>query len=129
MAVNESELVMVIDASISLGNLITLLVIFVGAVSGYVTMRMTVKANNAAINGLAETISHLSDAHDATSRRVEEVRSKSAHELAELRLDVAKNYGTISQIQAVEKRILEGVSRLEGRFDRFGEQLSKMHQD
>lgn len=117
---------MVVADTISIGNLITLGVMIIGAITAFVTMKMTVKANNAAIDGLSKTLTTLSTAHDATSKRVEEVRSKSAHELAEMRLDIAKNYATSAHLQGVESRIHESVKALESRFDEFGRDLRKM---
>jgi hypothetical protein len=52
-------------------------------------------------------------------RRAEEIRAKSAHELAEFKLAVAQNYATHDAIKEIEGRIVEAISRLGDRFDKY----------
>lgn len=118
---------MTIDTTISLGNLITLGVLLFGAISAVLTLRFTVRSNNAAIKGLSDALTALSGAHDTTAKRVEEVRSTTAHELADMRVDLAKNYVNAGQLDGLEKRFAEGMSRLEVRFDRVDNRLNKIH--
>lgn len=55
----------------------------------------------------------------AVERRAEEIRAKGAHELAEFKLAVAQNYATHDAIKEIEGRIVEAISRLGDRFDKY----------
>lgn len=55
----------------------------------------------------------------ATEKRVEEVRAKAAHELAEYKLTVAREYATSGAIKEVEERVVEAINRLGDRFDKY----------
>ncbi|MEP9397930.1 hypothetical protein [Mesorhizobium sp. KR2-14] len=52
-------------------------------------------------------------------RRVEEVRSKGAHELAEFKLAVAEKYATHEALKEIEERIVGAISRLGDRLDKI----------
>ncbi len=51
--------------------------------------------------------------------RVDEVRGRSAHELAEFKLQVAQQYATHDAIREVEERVVEAIDRLGDRVDKF----------
>lgn len=67
----------------------------------------------------------LQTAITALRLRVEEVRSKSAHELAEFKIKAAESFASTSTIKEVEERVIEAVNRLADRLDRILERSGK----
>lgn len=116
-------LLMEIETTFTIGNIISIGTIGIAVVTAFIAMRSNVKTNNATIGSLSDELTKLSIDQSKAVKRIEEVRSKGAHELSELRIDVAKNYATVHSIEAVEKRITENVNR---RFDTLDKHLQKL---
>lgn len=121
---------MIVDFTITIGNIITLAVMIVGAVSAWFLLRGDVAANktglvdmrvkyDTALADIRAKHEALVEAHSVLSKRVEEIRARGAHELAEYKLLVAREYATSAAIKEVEERVVEAINRLGDRFDNY----------
>ncbi len=64
------------------------------------------------VNDLLRKQADLDTKYDAYAKRVEDVRAKSAHELAEFKLEVAKEYATTNSIHSMEDRLIQEMHAL-----------------
>jgi hypothetical protein len=110
---------MTIDTTVTLGNLLTIGALIVGAISAWFFLRGDVTAAKSGMADLRGRYADLFASYEVLSRRVEEVRAKSAHELAEYKLTVAHDYATNGAIKEVEERVVEAINRLGDRFDMY----------
>lgn len=101
-----------LDPTISLGNILSLVGMIVAAIYSWVVVRGQAASAR-------QDVDDLQKSHDALARRVEEIRAKGAHELAEWKLYVAREYVTAATIKEVEERMIEAINRLGDRFDRY----------
>lgn len=108
-----------VDLTISLGNIITIGVLAFGAVGGWFLLRGDVAATKASLTDMRAKHDALAEAHAALGRRAEEIRARGAHELAEYKLLVAREYATGDAIKEVEERVVEAINRLGDRFDKY----------
>lgn len=109
------------DFTINVTALITVILMTVGGVTAWVTVRIQVRTNTddlkdhrtqsaadfAAVNALIKT----------NAERIEQVRAKSAHELGEFRLAVAKEYATATSVTVVRTEVVDAINRLSARID------------
>lgn len=58
------------------------------------------------------------EAIDELEKELRRVRSAAAHELAEFKLEVAKEYASITYLKDVETRLLGTLKRIEDKLDR-----------
>lgn len=110
---------MTIDTTVTLGNLLTILALIVGALGAWFLLRGDVSATKAATADLKGQLEALSRSHTDLQARVETVRAKGAHELSEYKLLVAREYATSEAINQVEERVVEAINRLGDRFDKY----------
>lgn len=117
---------MSIDWTINMSTVVVLLGSAIGAVVAWVTLRNQVAAHDAKFaeqdkkfEGLGISYSAMQATHGMMGERVEEIRAKGAHELAEFKLEVAKNYATNTAIREVEERIVVAIDRLGDRLDKL----------
>lgn len=108
-----------VDLTINVPALITLAVLAGGGVAAWVTVRMQVAANKAALAEMNKELAVTNERLETASRRIEEVRAKGAKELADFKLEVAQRYATGDLIKEVEERLIEAINRLGDRFDRY----------
>ncbi len=64
------------------------------------------------VNDLLRKQADLDIKYDTYAKRVEDVRAKSAHELAEFKLEVAKEYATTNAIHSMEDRLIQEMHAL-----------------
>ncbi|PBC03287.1 hypothetical protein [Mesorhizobium sp. WSM3860] len=124
---------MQIDWTINLSHLLTIAFALAGGIAAWITLRWRVAALEA-INARHERA--LEAQHNSTSMaiaamqgslkiiqdRIEDVRAKSAHELAEFKLDVAKHYAGYAALRDMEARLVKAI-------DELGERLEKLSED
>ncbi|TIL36234.1 hypothetical protein [Mesorhizobium sp.] len=124
---------MTVDWTINLTGFITIAMLLAGGVVAWVTLRWRVTAlenslpdakkaieidrNAAALNGAAVNASL-----KIMQERIEDIRAKSAHELAEFKLEVAKNYAGYAALRDMEARLVKAI-------DELGERLEKLSED
>lgn len=60
----------------------------------------------------------LKDAQDKLAAEISRVRSAGAHELAEFKLQVAKEYASVAYLKDVETRLIDALQRIEDKLDR-----------
>ncbi len=110
---------MTIDPTITLGNLITVAVLVAGVISAWFVLRGEVATTKVTITDLKESHDALAKSYAALLKRVEEIRAKGAHELADYKLEVAREYATTQAIKEVEERLIGAINRLVERFDKY----------
>lgn len=113
------------DLTINLGNIISLLAALIGVSIAYATIRSDLRSARESVAALKMLVEQMDDKQAAAAKRIEEVRAKAAHELAEFKLEAAKSYVTIEIIAKTEQRILDRLDRLDERLDRLDERLDK----
>lgn len=94
-----------IDSTITVANLLTAAFALAAIIGGYFVVRYKVSAGERKITDLEADMK-------ATRARVEEVRAKGANELAEFKLQVAKEYATQSLIAQIEERVISEIHSL-----------------
>lgn len=110
---------MTIDPTITIGNIVMIVTMIVGAVGAWFLLRGDLTAAKEDVVDLKARLDALTSAHAATLQRVEQVRAKSANELAQFQLKVASEYATHAAIKEVEGRVVEAINRLGDRFDKY----------
>lgn len=124
---------MVIDWTINISHVMYLAGLLAGGIVAWATLRSRVAALE---NGLPEQKRTIDAAHNAATmssvavngslkilqERIEDIRAKSAHELAEFKLEVAKNYAGYAALRDMEARLVKAI-------DELGERLEKLSED
>lgn len=118
------------DLTVNLPAVISLGVLTGGGIAAWVTVRLQVAANKAALAD--QKADHAEDVADlkasiaaanalikANAERIEDVRAKGAKELADYKLEAAQRYATSDLLKEVEERMIEAINRLGDRFDRY----------
>ncbi|MER8380720.1 hypothetical protein [Mesorhizobium sp. M1399] len=124
---------MTVDWTINITGIITIAMMMAAGVVAWVTLRWRVTAletanarnekaieaghNNAALAGAA-----MQGSLKIIQDRIEDIRGKSAHELAEFKLEVAKNYAGYAALRDMEARLVKAI-------DELGERLEKLSED
>ncbi|CAI2936174.1 hypothetical protein [Aminobacter niigataensis] len=110
---------MTFDFTINIGTMVTLIVGFGAGIAAWVTALNRISGHDAKLSEDAVALAKAHEAHKLLSERVESIRAKSAQELADFKLEVAKNYATNSAIREVEERIVVAIDRLGDRLDKI----------
>lgn len=122
-----------IDWTINLTGIITIAMLLAGGIVAWVTLRSRVATLENAVPELKKQIEteHNSAANMAAAvnaslkimqDRIEDIRAKGAHELAEFKLEVAKNYAGYAALRDMEARLVKAI-------DELGERLEKLSED
>lgn len=121
---------MTFDMTIGIPTLITLLILACGGIGAWYTLRGQVQINTAdlkklddenekQLKALAEALALANLKVALALEKAEEVRAKSARELDEYKLTVAKEYATNNAIRLVEERVVAAIDRLGDRLDKW----------
>lgn len=124
---------MQIDWTINLSHLLTIAIAIAGGIAAWITLRWRVAALEAANvrhertleaqhNSTSMAIAAMQGSLKIIQDRIEDVRAKSAHELAEFKLDVAKHYAGYAALRDMEARLVKAI-------DELGERLEKISED
>lgn len=124
---------MQIDWTINLSHLLTFAFAIAGGVAAWITLRWRVASIETAVGRIEKAIESERNAFALSTAamqgslkiiqdRIEDVRSKSAHELAEFKLDVAKHYAGYAALRDMEARLVKAI-------DELGERLEKLSED
>lgn len=109
------------DMTINISAVITVIIMTVGGVAAWVTLRMQVKNNTEGLKDhqtqSAADFAAVNALIKANAERIEQVRAKGADELAKFQLGVAKEYATATAVTAVRTEVVEALNRLSGRID------------
>lgn len=115
---------MTFDFTINIGTIVTLVLGFGAGVAAWVTALYRIGGHDTKHSETAVALATAQESHKALAERVETIRSKGAQELADFKLEVAKNYATNSAIREVEERIVVAIDRLGDRLDKIIDQRS-----
>lgn len=124
---------LIIDWTINISHVMYLAALLAGGIIAWITLRLRVTALE---NGIPEQKRQIDAAHNAATmssvavngslkilqERIEDIRAKSAHELAEFKLEVAKNYAGYAALRDMEARLVKAI-------DELGERLEKLSED
>lgn len=110
---------MTFDPTINIASLIMLVGFVCGAFSLWYNLRSQVQENAKNIKDIFETVALTNAKVSLAFERLDEARAKTAHELAEYKLQVAKEYATNSVIREVEERLVQAIERIGDRFDKY----------
>ncbi|MEO3997165.1 hypothetical protein [Mesorhizobium sp. CAU 1732] len=105
------------DMTVNIAALIAFGGIAAGGIAAWVTVRMRLAATELAVVDLKTKKAALEATIEVYAKRIEEVRAKSAHELSEFKLAVAKEYATNNAIGQIEERLIGAIDRLGDRLD------------
>ena len=107
------------DLTLDFGNILALIIFLIGGVTVWYNTQAKVKENTKSIESHEREL----ESHRVTLAkaldRAEEIRARTAHELAEYKLHVAKEYATIPLLAKVEERVVQAIDRLGDRLDKF----------
>jgi biopolymer transport protein ExbB/TolQ len=117
------------DFTIGFGTIISILTIAATGLAAWVTTRNRVKTLEDGEADRKVVLASMQATHKLLSDRVEDIRAKSAHELAEFKLLVARDYATNNAIREVEERVVAAIERLGDRLDKFVEAALKERGD
>ena len=106
------------DWTVNITGLLTMIGLATGGIVAWVTTINRVAAHDKALADTAVQIGALMASLKLMQDRTEDIRAKSAQELAEFKLEVAKSYATNAAIQQVEERVVSAIEKLGERFDR-----------
>lgn len=110
---------MTFDFTINIGTMVTLIVGFGAGIAAWVTALHRIAGHDSKLSENAVSLATAHEAHKHLAERVETIRAKSAQELADFKLEVAKNYATNAAIKEVEERIVVAIDRLGDRLDKI----------
>jgi hypothetical protein len=110
---------MTFDFTINIGTIVTLVIGFGAGVAAWVTALYRIGGHDTKMTELTGALGIAQASHGNLAERVETIRAKSAQELADFKLEVAKNYATNAAIMQVEERIVVAIDRLGDRFDKI----------
>lgn len=116
---------MTVDWTVNIANIIAVAIIVGGGIAAWVTLRNRVDGHAQKLTDTGIAISAQQATHKMLSGRVEDIRAKSAHELAEFKIEVAKEYATNQTVHKVKDDVVEAISRLGDRLDRIIEGQGK----
>lgn len=74
-------------------------------------------ANNVSFNNLNTQVGMLVASMRMTDERIEDVRAKAAHELAEFKVSAAKEYVTGAHMESLKRDIMDAIKSLSLRLD------------
>lgn len=122
---------MQVDWTIDLSTMVMAAGVVAAGLTIWVAVRMQVAQNTSALGALKEktipemradqlaAIAALEATLKHNQERVEAIRAKSAQELADFKLQVAREYATSDAIREVEERVVAAIERLGDRFDKW----------
>lgn len=110
---------MIFDFTINIGSIVTLVIGFGAGVAAWVTALYRINGHDTKLTEMTSALGIAQASHSTLVERVETIRSKSAQELSDFKLEVAKNYATNAAITQVEERIVVAIDRLGERFDKI----------
>lgn len=124
---------LILDWTINISHVMTIAGAIAGGIVAWVTLRWRVaaleaanarfeKALEAQHNTIAMSSAALQGSLKIIQDRIEDVRAKGAHELAEHKLDVAKHYAGYTALRDMEARLVKAI-------DELGERLEKLSED
>lgn len=104
--------VMTFDFTINLSVIIALVGFAAAGVAAWVSMRGTVQSHGLKLLTLETELK-------IARERAEEIRAKTAKELADYQLVAAEKFATNAAIKEVEERVVAAIERLGDRLDKF----------
>lgn len=93
------------DISVSLSAVIAFVSLFAGIAGTWAVIRYRTQSNEESLKLLRTDLA-------AAKARIEEVRSKGAHDLAEFKLEVTRTFATTSALEGVERRVVTEIHSL-----------------
>lgn len=105
------------DFTVNIAALIAFGTLAGTGIGAWVTTRWRLSAAEGAIVDLKTKNAAIAATLDIAEKRTEEVRAKGAKELADFKLEVAKDYATNSAIAQIEERLITAIDRLGDRLD------------
>lgn len=113
------------DPTISIPVVIMILGLAGTGVGVWYNTRGQVQKNTERIKELGDLLAIANAKTALAIERAEEIRARTAHELAEYKLQVAKEYATNQAIGVIEERIVQAIERLGDRMDKFFDSTRK----
>lgn len=111
-----------IDWTISVSNLLTIALLIAGGIAAWVTLRLKVTRVETDLaehkTAIATQMSAVLATLKLQGERIEDVRAKGAHELAEFKLEVAKDYAGHVALREMEARLVKAIDAIAERLDR-----------
>lgn len=125
-----SKVMLQFDMTVGIPSLITIVVLAGSGIGAWYVMRAKGQENTKAIEKLEEDmgkqLTTLAAAValanlkvEKATEKAEEVRGRTAHELAEYKLAAAERFATNASIRQVEERIVQSIDRLGDRLDKW----------
>jgi hypothetical protein len=108
---------MTFDFTVNVAAMIAIAATVGGGIAAWVTMRIKVNRHEAAMAEMEKANSALKAELKNTAERAEKIRSLGAHELAEFKLQVAREYATIATVREVKDEVVAAINRLSDRLD------------
>ncbi|RUW50064.1 hypothetical protein [Mesorhizobium sp. M8A.F.Ca.ET.021.01.1.1] len=113
---------MTVDYTINLSTLLTIIFASVAGVAAWVTMRLRVTELEKDFaehkTGVANQMAAVNAQLKLIADRVEAIRSKGAQELADFKLEVAKDYAGHIALREMEARLVKAIDDLGKRIDK-----------
>lgn len=110
---------MTFDPTISVSSLLAILTLAITGVTVWYNMRAQVQKNTSDLKDVRDILAVANAKVALALEKADEIRSRTAHELAEYKLQVAKEYATVNSIREVEERVVQAIERLGDRLDKF----------
>lgn len=107
------------DFAIPLTAIMTAVPLLIGGFTAWRIIKTQVALHEQQIDTLKKQVTTVETKVEATMARVEQIREKSASELNEFRLQVAREYATTNAIREMEERLVSAIERLGDRFDKY----------
>lgn len=109
------------DWTIDITGIVSLALMFAAGVAAWVLLRQKVARLEldaaATRTEAAADVGRLAALVEMLQKRVEEIRAKGAHELAEFKLEVAKDYAGHPALREMEQRLVKAIDDLGRRID------------
>ena len=110
---------MTFDPTISVSSLLAILTLAITGVTVWYNTRAQVQKNTSDMKDVRDILAVANAKVALALEKADEIRSRTAHELAEYKLQVAKEYATVNSIREVEERVVQAIERLGDRLDKF----------
>ena len=116
---------MTFDLTINWPTVLALIGFAVAGITVWYNTRGQVQKNTDRIKDLGEAIALANTKVAQALEKADEIRAKNAHELAEYKLQVAREYATNHAVALIEERIVAAIDRLGDRFDKYFDSTRK----
>ena len=127
---------MIIDWTVNISHVMTIAGMLAGGVVAWVTLRWRVaalevanarfeKALEAQHNSMSMATAAMQGSLKIIQDRIEDVRGKSAHELGEFKLEVAKHYAGYTALRDMEARLVKAIDELGERLEKLSDERGK----